>query len=116
MVNRAVVLLRYREPAVRWINEADPDPDAVPTTLDAANRERTAYLISDADAEDHATLRRWIEDNFRGLWEEELEGWYTDETLWPEHRTLKKFDEWFDVECHTVVLDTVGTEILDDEV
>ena len=25
MLNRGAIILKYREPAIRWINEADPD-------------------------------------------------------------------------------------------
>ena len=78
-----------------------------------ANEERTVYLISDGDAEN---IDRWIRENHVVLFESELEGWYTDESLWPKKRDLKTFNEWFEVECHSVVLDTVGGQIFDDEV
>jgi hypothetical protein len=116
MVNRAALILRYKEPAVRWINEADPDPDAISISLADANRERTVYLISDEDGDTDAAVRQWVKNNFRTLWETELGGWYTDEELWPEDRTLKKFDQWFDVECHTMLMDIVGEPIIDDEI
>ena len=116
VVNRGALLLRYKAPAVQWINEADPAEDGTTFTLDQANRERTVYLISEAAGDSDADLRRWIQANYQALWENELEGWYTDEALWPEQRTLKKFHQWFDVECHTVLLDTVGDPIVDDEI
>jgi hypothetical protein len=49
------------------------------------------------------------------LFEAELEGWYTDPSMWPQELTWKLFCEWFDVEYHTVLIDTVGDEIYDDE-
>lgn len=49
------------------------------------------------------------------LFEAELEGWYTDPTLWPQDRTFRLFQTWFDVECHSVVVDMVGGDIYDDE-
>ena len=49
------------------------------------NQERTVYLITDADAEN------------------------------VKERDYKTFNEWLEVECHSVVLDTVGGEIYDDE-
>ena len=54
--------------------------------------------------------------NYEALFEAELEGWYTDETLWPQKRTLKLFHQWFEVECHTVIEDTVGTPIVDEDI
>lgn len=113
MVNRAALILRYKAPAVRWINEADPYPDSHAISTAETNEERTVYLVSDRDAETPATVRRWVRRNFRELFEAELEGWYTDPDLWPANLTLKLFDEWFDVECHTVLIDTVGDTIVE---
>lgn len=115
MVNRAALVLKYKEPAIRWINEADPDPEGIHISLDDVNRERTVYLVSDEDADTDTAVRRWVQDNLDMLWESELEGWYTDEALWPTDRTLKKFDQWFDIECHTVLVDTVDGPLFDDE-
>ncbi len=50
MINRAAIILRYREPAVFWINESDPFDEAPGFDLESVNQERTVYLISDADA------------------------------------------------------------------
>ena len=113
MVNRAAVILRYKDPFIHWVNEADPYVDDPGITLERANQERTVYLINDADAEN---LEEWISLNFEQLFESELEGWYTDESLWPKNRNRKLFDKWFSVECHSVIVDTVGSEIFDDEI
>ena len=115
MINRAAVLLRYREPAVRWINEADPYAEYSGIGLENVNRERTVYLIRDEDADDEEVFQRWLSSSYKMLFENELSGWYTDERLWPENRTMSLFREWFDVECHTVIEDTVGLPIVDDE-
>ena len=113
MVNRGAVILRYKEPFVQWINEADPIKDSSEVTIASANEERTVYLITDGDAEN---VDKWIRENHVSLFESELEGWYTDETLWPKKRDYKTFKEWFEVECHSVIMDKVGGEIYDDEI
>ena len=115
MINRAAVILKHKAPAVQWIKDADPCDDGSQISLEEANRECTVYLINDQDADDDKALARWIKANFAALFETELEGWYTDESLWPQKRTLKLFHKWFDVECHTVIEDTVGTPIMDEE-
>lgn len=116
MLNRAALLLRYKDPAVRWINDVDPNPLATPVTLEDVNSERTVYLISDEDADSSDAVRNWVEVSFRALFESELEAWYTDPNLWPGPLSLELFDEWFAVECHSVVLDTVGGGIVVDEI
>jgi hypothetical protein len=115
VVNRGALLLRYKEPALRWINEADPHPRGRTLALDAVNEERTVYLIDDSVGDTPASLNRWLRKNYGSLFEAELEGWYTDPDLWPQDRTFKLFREWFQPECHTVLIDLVGNEMCDDE-
>lgn len=114
MLNRAAILLHYRQPAVDWVNQIDPAPDTDPETVETINEERTVYLISDADAETQADVDAWIEANHEALFESELEEWCTEPDLWPADRSLKAFREWFDVRCHTLLIDTVGEPIEDD--
>lgn len=116
MINRGAVILKYKEPAVIWINEADPVVDDPKITIADANRENTVYLITNEDCDGDQAVNRWVRKNFEILFESELEGWYSDPTLWPENRTYKMFQAWFDVENHSVLVDTVGDEIYDDEI
>ncbi len=115
MINRAAIMLKYRDPAVRWINESDPYNDNPGITRTFANQDRTVYLIDEESAESPVAWDRWLKQNYLQLFEAELESWYTDEDLWPQKRTLQLFQAWFDVECHTAVVDTVGGDIFDDD-
>lgn len=114
MVNRTALLLRYKEPAIRWINEADTVEDAMVLTEKEVNTEQTVYLISDEDGENGETQQAWIKRNLKQLFESELEGWYTDPELWSKRLTLKLFHEWFDTEFNTVIIDTVDEPLFDD--
>jgi len=116
MLNRAAVLLRYKVPAVAWINDADPHYREPGVSLDRVNEERTVYLIHEDDVDPPEVLSSWIEQNFLALFENELEGWYVDESLWPKKRDFSTFNEWFSVECHSIIIDTVGGAIFDDEI
>ena len=118
MVNRAAIMMRYKDPAVRWINEADPYPyeDDLGVTAESVNHERTVYLVSDEDGDGDQAVSRWVKRNFKALFETELESWYTDPDLWPKKRTFKLFQQWFAVECHSMLIDTVGGKIYDDEI
>ncbi len=51
---------------------------------------------------------------FEVIFEEELGGWHTDQSAWPENRTFEKFREWFSLEFHSVVEDLCGYEVVDD--
>lgn len=112
MINRAALLLHYKAPFVKWINEADPYNDEAEITAEDANQDKTVYLIDSLEAEN---LEEWIELNHEVLFESELEGWSNDESLWPQNRDLDLFYQWFDVQCHTVLIDAGIVPIADDE-
>ena len=116
MINRAAIILKYKSPAVQWINKADPynaDPGIL---LKSVNEDRKVYLIMDEDATGLEAIEQWIKMNYEALFENELKGWYTDERLWPEDRSLELFKAWFDVECHSVIEDTVDGPVEDEDI
>ena len=118
MINRAAIILRYKEPAIRWVNDLDlgEEVDDTEFTDDEINIERTVYLISDEDAETDEAVSHWIELNYLNIFLNELDSWATDDSLWPQNLSLELFYEWFEVECHTMIVDTVeGDPIVDDE-
>ena len=116
MINRGAILLKYRGPMVRWINDADPYDDDPGITKEFLRNDRTVYLVADEDADGPEAVERWVETNYEALFESELAGWYADPALWPEPRPLEVFREWFDVEHHSIVVDTVQSEIRSEEI
>jgi hypothetical protein len=110
VLNRAVLILRYKQPFVDWINAADPDSTHA-ITLSDSNQDSTAYLI---EVEDEEQLEEWLELNGELLFEQELEGWYADESLWPPDRSLALFREWCTFELCTMVVDTGESPLHDD--
>ena len=112
MINRVALLLYYKAPFIKWINESDPSTDASPVTAEEANRDKTVYLIDEEEVEH---LDEWIEVNLASLFESELDCWYADESLWPPNRDLELFHQWFDVQCHTVLIDAGSRPIVDDQ-
>ena len=112
MINRAALILRYKQPFVDWINAADPSPSSRTFTLAEVNKEHTVYLV-EVEGEDE--LASWLGQNHAELFEEELKGWYTDPALWPRDRSLKMLHQWCSFELHTVVVDTGETSLEDDE-
>ena len=114
MINRAAVILKYKPPAVKWINDADPYNDDPGISIASVNEERTVYLIHEEQAGTPGELEKWLKLNFRVLFETELESWYTDPELWPTDISYALFKKWFAIECHTVIEDTVGEPIVDE--
>ena len=51
MINRAAVILNYKAPFIKWVNDADPYKDNPGITLESENEDCTVYLILEDDAE-----------------------------------------------------------------
>ncbi|MEX0833670.1 MAG: hypothetical protein WD276_07355 [Actinomycetota bacterium] len=108
----ADTLLRYQQPFVDWKNAVDPSPESGVLSLDEVNEEHTVYLV---EVEDEDELASWLAINYKVLFENELEGWYTDPALWPHDRSLELLKRWCSFELHTVVEDTGESVVEDDE-
>jgi hypothetical protein len=49
------------------------------------------------------------------LFEQELNGWYTDPAPWPRDRSLEMLKEWCSFELHSVVVNTGESPLEDDD-
>ena len=100
-INRSLIILRPKQPFLDWAQSLDDESKDL--TLESLNEDSTAYLIPEIwqDSDQEEFLRTCYEI----LFEEQLEGWWTDEAAWPKQRDLKMFLEWFEVEFHSLVFD-----------
>src|SRR3989338_5829103 len=101
-INRQVVIIRPSKPFLDWLHSL-PDPVRKDFAMDDLNRDSTVYLIPDYDNEDESLQS--VYENFELFFEEQLGGWWTDESDWPKDVSLKTFKKWFDVEIHSMVVD-----------
>jgi hypothetical protein len=99
--NRAVITITAKEPFLRWVQTAAADSAHI--TMGDINEASHAYLVD--DSEDGNEPDYLVRKNFKAIFEEELNGWYTDESMWPQKRDLKTFRQWFTVTIHSTVLD-----------
>jgi hypothetical protein len=108
MLNRAVLIVRPKQPYIDWAAGLD-DSGLVPDAED----EQTVYLIPSYEDDDEA----WeiVEEVYETVFENELYDWHTDESAWPQDRDFAMFQEWFDIELHSVVEDLCDDELLEDE-
>ena len=112
MLNRSLMIVRMKQPFADWVNEADPQPDSNQMTLAQVNEDNPVFLIHDWACED---VEGWLEQCYLPLFEEILEQWYLDESLWPQERTLKRFRAWCEIEVHSMVIDVVDEPLKDDD-
>ena len=100
-INRGIVVVRPKQPYVDWANACDECPTK--TSLEYARSDCHAYLLPCWDDEDDFV--RVLKRVCRDIFESELAGWTTDESVWPKRRGYATFLKWFDVESHSVVFE-----------
>lgn len=76
MLNRAAIIIRPREPYIVWARSVFAD--AMDPT---EGGEETVYLVP--DFEDEAGYERTLKKVWAEIFERELYGWCTDESMWP---------------------------------
>ena len=113
-INRAMVVLRYKQPYLDWVKSAGPSP--MELTLEEANDDSEAFLVPAYDSlidpvDGTEDAVKWVEKRWRMLFEHILMSWIEDESAWPKKLTLKLFREWFDVEYRSLIWD-MGNEPL----
>lgn len=106
-VNRAIAVVRPRQPFIDWVNSLNNPEDTL--TLEQAQQGCKALLIP--EPERRQGNRRFIELNYAFIFEDELTVWSRDKNVWPRKRTLALFDEWFEVETHNMVFD-MGEDLI----
>lgn len=100
-INRTVVMLAPQQPFLDWLNNVDPDDEAL--SLEDLRQDNEVFLIPQFN--DNSDSERWVEERWSFLFEHMLMGWIDDEAMWPQDRTLEMFREWFDIEIHTMAWD-----------
>ncbi len=110
MVNRSILIVRAKQPFLEWLRSL-PDPANI--TLDEVNSDNTAYLIQDYKSDDER--EKILTHCYDLVFEDQLAGWWRDETDWPEIRDMETFKEWFDIEFHSLVIDLVDGPLGDED-
>ena len=99
-LNRSAVIVTPRQPFVDWLHRADPT--SLTLSLEEVS-EPTIYLLP--DCEDERDLVAHVRNYSDTIFEDQLDGWYRDQSRWPAERDFKSFCLWFEYRAHTLVLD-----------
>ena len=99
-IDRSALLIRPREPYLEWAAKVD---DGSPEMAEELRGQTSVYLVSQDPAghDESAPVNQYCE----AIFEQELEAWCIDKSVWPYKRDLKRFFEWFEVQAESVVLD-----------
>ena len=105
-INRAVAIIKPKQPYLEWARAA---PDPIDVSLDELRQDCTAVLLPDVanDIEAEAYLRTIYQEIFTV----ELAAWDTNVDDWPHVRDYASFRAWFDIELHSLVLDSLKTPV-----
>ncbi len=110
-IDRGVAIIKAKQPFLDWVRNL-PDPDTT-ITLERLHDDCDALLVPESDSDPDGM--KFIKANHDWLFEMMLEGWWTDEASWPKKRDWKTFNEWFDVDFHSVLIDPTERPIKKEE-
>lgn len=100
IVNRGYLIVRAKKPFVDWANEQEQDFELF------IDGEPTIYLTEE-EFYDDALL---IKENFKRIFQAELDAVSDNEESFPEIK-LAVFEQWFDVEAGSTVMDILKKEL-----
>jgi hypothetical protein len=103
-VKRTALIIKRKQPFLDWLVLYDPN-DNKPSLLE----ESDVYLLPNFD--EKSQMENWLKKNFDDIFSDQLNNWYTDETMWVQNRTFKLFKTWFDYSLHTMIYDTLEEPI-----
>ena len=104
LVERDAVIVRAKQPFLEWL-QSIPEIDVEDLTLEELNVEATILLIPEMETMD--AVNAYLRPGKVAIMEQELEDWCPDKDVWPRPRTANLFDEWFTLDYHSFILDTV---------
>lgn len=103
LVDRSVASIRPKQAFLNWL-QSQPDWD-VALTLEQLRVDCHIFLLPEFNEPEEAIA--YIDECYMQIFQMELASWYADSAVWPADQSLKAFWEWFDIEVHSTVFDTV---------
>jgi hypothetical protein len=109
-INRSAVTLRPKQPYLEW-TRLDDTTGIADVVHGSMNQDPTVFLLPgyENDEEQQDVLQEF----WPVLFEAMLDGWLRDPGRWPQDRTFKMFEEWFDVQMLSTVRDAYLDEAIE---
>ena len=106
-IDRSVAIIKPKQPFVDWANSVGDEEE--PYSISDFSTDCSVILLPVVDSDEQAEA--FIKDMYQDLFELELLSWIVIDDMWPENITYKMFLEWFDVEFHSMVFDSLIDDI-----
>ena len=110
-INRSAVVVFPKQPFLDWLHRVDLTSGEL--TLADLCRDPGIYLLPEYGLE--TELEAYLEDVCQEIFEEQMNGWFRAEELWPEERNFEVFRQWFECQFHSMLFDLAdGPLIVED--
>lgn len=111
VLNRSAVVVRAKQPFLDWLWSVDPSSRH--HMLNDVNDQPSIYLLPECESEEESAkaLRKFCKDIF----EERLNGWWRDVSVWPKDLSFRAFVRWFDYSRHEIIFDLVKAGLTREE-
>jgi len=106
-LNRSVAIIKPKQPFVDWANSVVDEDEQY--SISDFSTDCSVILLPVVDSDEDAEAL--IKDMFQDLFELELSSWIVIDEMWPENINYKMFMEWFSVEFHSMVFDSLKDDI-----
>jgi hypothetical protein len=105
LLNRCAVVITPKSPFWDWVNRTSNIND---NFLFEATDDGNIYLVPgyESEADIGLAIQNFINQNYRTIFINELEGWNMDPLSFPAI-TYDQFTEWFTASVHTMIFDMV---------
>ena len=100
-VNRFALIVRPKRRFMEWANALESG--GRPLTQDELAGYSEVYLLdaTDPDADREEVIDTYADE----IWEQQLSGWWTDDSEWPKNRTPHTLRDWFEMTLVDMVFD-----------
>ena len=99
-VNRSAIVIRPKRPYLEWAFSLEENP---PDMIEHLQTRISVYLVAEDPAGKSESAP--IQNYFQEIFALELEAWDTREEVWPDTSDYRLFQNWFEVEVESVVVD-----------
>ena len=109
VVEKSIVVLKPKQPFLEWINMNLATSTETLLDLASIRIDCNSYMIPEINEIEDGIA--FVDEYFESLFQMELASWSEDQNMWPKELTLKMFWEWFDVEFHSMLIDSLDEDL-----
>ena len=110
-INRCVILIRPKKRYYEWGNNLEKTEEQHVEEGSFGN----AYLLKELDSGTKEEVRKALKKHWRRIADEEFVSWWTVEDDWPQLKSIKDFELYFEWNFTEIVFDLENTDLIREE-